>query len=57
MARAWRLWEEETLLSPGTMKRGYFETYALRPSIWKEIGSRRLRCGSCLELWHREFLH
>jgi asparagine synthase (glutamine-hydrolysing) len=62
MRGAWRPLLEDVLLSPQSLKRGYFEPEALRQIAQAHLEGRRdwsfgLWALLCLELWHREFLH
>jgi asparagine synthase (glutamine-hydrolysing) len=56
-----RSWMEDLLLSPRAVKRGYFETDALRQLMWSHVDGRedhsfKLWALLWLELWHREFV-
>jgi asparagine synthase (glutamine-hydrolysing) len=61
MRGAWRPWVEGVLLSPQALKRGYFESEALRQLVQAHLEGHREQSFAlwsllCLELWHREFL-
>src|SRR6266851_154671 len=56
-----RSWMEDLLLSPRSLKRGYFQPEALRQVVDRHLEGREDRSYElwallCLELWHQEFM-